>query len=306
MTKSTVEINRSLNKTLTILVSACVHAALMVGICCSASVTEKKPEPMVVKLIELKPVKPQPPSPPVSKPQPKPEPKPQPKPEPKPQPKPEPKPQPKPQPKPEPKPQPKPEPKPEPKPQKPTPAVVKDNKPKPDVKPTKTLTPQEQRRQSLQQRLAEAKTQEMKDQPQPQPKRPTPQPRVQSEDDLKRKFSSKLSNPQDLNLFASLQTTQTEAVTDDYAQKYVYHVFYDLWRPNRAGMTNPNPSPVTIAFRVFPSGKISNIRIQTPSNEPVMNNMVNALIRQNIQLTSFSEAGIARSYLDITVTLGTK
>ncbi|MCR4574315.1 MAG: hypothetical protein K5787_11165 [Lentisphaeria bacterium] len=290
MTKSTVEINRSLNKTLTILVSACVHAALMVGICCSASVTEKKPESMVVKLIELKPVKPQPPSPPsppVSKPQPKPEPKPQPKPEPKPQPKPQ--------------------------PPKPTPAVVKDNKPKPEVKPTKTLTPQEQRRQSLQQRLAEAKTQEMKDQPQPQPRRPVPQPRTPSADDLKRKFSSKLSNPQDLNLFASLQTTQTEAVTDDYAQKtddyaqkYVYHVFYDLWRPNRAGMTNPNPSPVTIAFRVFPSGKISNIRIQTPSNEPVMNNMVNALIRQNIQLASFSEAGIARSYLDITVTLGTK
>ena len=296
MMKSTVEIDRSLNETLTVLVSACVHAVLMVGICCSASVTEKKPEPVATKLIELKTVKAEIPS--LSKPEP---PKPEPKPEP---PKPEPKPEP---PKPERKPDP-PKPKPvevKPPPPKPQPSVVKNEKPLQDVKPTKTLTPQEKRQQDLRRRLEAAQTKEMTA-PQPRPNRPVPPPRTPTADELKAKFSSRLSNPQNLNMFASSQKTQTEAVSEDYAQRYVYPVFDALWQPSRAGMRNPNPSPVMIAFRVTPSGGISNIRITVPSNEPVMNNMVNALIRQNISLTPFSEAGVSRSFLDIEIVLSVK
>ena len=44
--KTASEIDRSLNQTLTILVSAIIHAALMVGICCSA--TEQKEKPIAV------------------------------------------------------------------------------------------------------------------------------------------------------------------------------------------------------------------------------------------------------------------
>ena len=89
--KTSSEIDQSLNRTLTILISAIIHAALMVGICCSATEQKEKPIAVATKLIELKTAplppspKPQPPKPEPPKPQPpKPEP---PKPEPpKPQP----------------------------------------------------------------------------------------------------------------------------------------------------------------------------------------------------------------------------
>ena len=74
--KTSSEIDQSLNRTLTILISAIIHAALMVGICCSATEQKEKPIAVATKLIELKtaplppspkpqPPKPEPPKPPV-------------------------------------------------------------------------------------------------------------------------------------------------------------------------------------------------------------------------------------------------
>ena len=60
--KTSSEIDQSLNRTLTILISAIIHAALMVGICCSATEQKEKPIAVATKLIELK-TAPLPPSP---------------------------------------------------------------------------------------------------------------------------------------------------------------------------------------------------------------------------------------------------
>ena len=123
--KPTQEADSRLNLTITMLISAIIHASLMVGICCSATEQKEKPIAVPIKVIEIKKEKPLPPSPKKETPPPKKEtPPPPPKPvePPKPQP---------PKPVEPPKPQP---PKPvEVKPPTPTPAVVKTETPKPDA-----------------------------------------------------------------------------------------------------------------------------------------------------------------------------
>ena len=296
--KTAAEIDRSLNQTLTILVSAIIHAGLMVGICCSATEQKEKPIAVATKLIELK-TTPLPPSP---KPEPpKPEP---PKPEP---PKPEP-------PKPEPpKPQP---PKPEPpkpvevKPPTPTPAVVKTDTPKPVEVPKKLSRAEELRKQ-----LESATVKEMKKQPRPQPQQTYTPPRpVQSTptktaEDYKRQAMAHVSAPTGVNVPRVSGPTVAEDTTN-YAEQYARPLLEQSWAPSRAGMTNKNPSPVAITFMVSASGAVSNVRITRRSNEQVMNSSVEELINLmrsgQIQFPSLQSVGINRSFLQITITLHLK
>ena len=303
--KTSSEIDQSLNRTLTILISAIIHAALMVGICCSATEQKEKPIAVATKLIELKTAplppspKPQPPKPEPPKPQPpKPEP---PKPEP---PKPEP---PKPQPpKPEPpKPQP---PKPvEVKPPAPTPAVVKTETPKPVEQPKKTLT----RQDDILARLNNAQTKKMDPQPRPQPQpytppRPVPSTPTKSAEAYAREALRNVSKATGVNVPRVVGPTTEEDMTN-YAESFARPIIEQYWKPSRAGMKYRNPSPVKITFIVTASGSVSNIRIIQRSNEPVMNSSVEELVKQmragNVPFTSLREAGINRASLQIVIEL---
>ena len=299
--KTASEIDQSLNRTLTILVSAIIHAALMVCICCSATEQKEKPVKVVTKLIEMKMVpKPQPPSPQPPKPQPpKPEP---PKPEPpKPQP---PKPQP---PKPEP---PKPEPpKPQPpKPQPPKPVEVKPEPPKPE--PTH-VNKKPSRMDEIRAQLANSKVIKDNNNPRPrQPNTPPPAPQVKpvagkSQAEYASTFTSRLSTPQGVNLPAPVTTTAE--ISDDYAERFVRAILYDNWHPSRGGMKYANPTPVDITFNVTPSGIATNPRITQQSNDTAMNDSVRDLISQltsgRIRFTPFAQANIKQPYLTITVTM---
>ena len=300
--KTASEIDRSLNQTLTILVSAIIHAGLMVGICCSATEQKEKPIAVATKLIELK-TMPLPPSPKKETPPPKKEtPKPEP---PKPQP---PKPEP---PKPEPpKPQP---PKPEPpkpvevKPPAPTPAVVKtDTPPKPAEQPKKLTRAEELRKQ-----LESATIKEMKNQPRPQPQPYTPPRPVQpvqtkSAEDYKREAMARVSKDTGVNLPKAVGATVAED-SANYAELYASPILYQYWNPSRAGMKYQNPSPVYITMTVTANGRVTNVQIITKSNDGVMNSSVEELIKQirsgQIVFPSLKNAGINRSFLTMKIGL---
>ena len=298
--KTASEIDRSLNQTLTILVSAIIHAGLMVGICCSATEQKEKPIAVATKLIELK-TTPLPPSP--KKETKKPEP---PKPEP---PKPEPpKPQPQP-PKPEPpKPQP---PKPEPpKPQPPKPAVVNTDMPKPEV-PKKTLTPKE----DILARLNNAQTKKMDPQPPktppktPPPKTPPTSSLGKDANQIKTKAMSNISTYTPVE-FQNTPGQTTDVQIENYAENCVSPILYQYWNPSRAGMKFAKPSPVYITMTVSANGRVTNVQISTKSNDGVMNSSVEELLRQirsgHIQFPTLASAGINRSILTMTIGLHLK
>ncbi len=304
--KTSSEIDQSLNRTLTILISAVIHAVLMVGICCSATEQKEKPIAVATKLIELKTTplppspKPEPPKPPKPEP-PKPEPPKSepPKPEP---PKPEP---PKPQPpKPEPpKPQP---PKPvEVKPPNPTPAVVKTETPKPVEAPKKTLTKQEE----FLERFKKAETKEMKNQPRPQPQpytppRPIPSTPTKTAEDYKRQAMAHVSTPTGVNIPRATGPTVAEDTTN-YAENYARPLLEYNWAPSRAGMKYKDPSPVYIALTVSADGVVTNVRISRQSNDGVMNSSVEELIKLikngQIQFPSLKSVGINRAFLTMEI-----
>lgn len=299
--KTASEIDRSLNQTLTILVSAIIHAGLMVGICCSATEQKEKPIAVATKLIELK-TTPLPPSPKkeTKKPEPpKPEP---PKPEP---PKPEP---PKPQP---PKPEPpklqppKPEP---PKPPTPTPAVVKtDTPPKPIEQPKKLTRAEELRKQ-----LESATVKKMDPQPRPQPQqtyappRPVQPVQTKSAEQYAKEAMARVSTDTRVNLPAQKGATVAED-SKNYAVNCAAGILYEHWNPSRAGMKSRNPSPVEISFMISIDGVVSNVRITKRSNDPVMTSSVEELVNQikngHIQFPSLASVGINRPFLQISITM---
>ena len=299
--KTASEIDWSLNRILTILVSACIHAGLLVGICCTATEQREKPIVHETRLIEVLQPKKEIPLPKKETPSPKPEPpKPQP---PKPEP---PKPQP---PKPEPpKPQP---PKPEPsKPQPPKPEPPKPQPPTPvEVKP---VQPKVNSVDDIRARFSDAKIVPPKPQPpQPQPQpytppRPVPSTPTKSAEDYKRQALAHVSNPTAVNI-PRVSGSTTEQDMTNYAEMFARPVIEQYWKPSRAGMKYRNPSPVKITFIVTSSGSVSNVRIIQRSNEPVMNSSVEDLVNQmksgQIPFPSLRDAGINRTSLQIVMTL---
>ncbi len=293
--KTASEIDWSLNRILTILVSACIHAGVMVGICCAATEQREKPIVHETKLIEvLQAKKKETPLPKKETPPPKPEP---PKPEP---PKPEP-------PKPEP---PKPEP---PKPEPPKPQPSKPQPPKPvEVKPEQ---PKINRVEDIRARFSDAKVVPPKPQQQPQPKPYTPPPTPptlrpsKSADDYERKFKANLSSQQNNFLPPPQSGPSADEDTANYAELYARPIIEENWKPSSFGIKSKNPS-VEIAFTVSASGAVSNVRITRRSNEQIMNSSVEDLVRQiqsgQIRFPSLQSAGINRSFLQISITLHLK
>ena len=291
--KTASEIDRSLNQTLTILVSAIIHAALMVGICCSATEQKEKPIAVATKLIELK-TTPLPPSPKkeTKKPEPpKPEP---PKPEP---PKPEP-------PKPEP---PKPQP---PKPQPPKPVEVKPPTPTPAVvKTEKKLSRMEELRLEAQKAQIKHSTQVYRNDSKPDPVPPLrriPSAPSKSAEQYAKEALAHVSKDTGVNLPKTTGPTVAED-SANYAELYASPILYQYWNPSRAGMKYAKPSPVYITMTVSASGKVTSARITTKSNDSVMNSSVEELLKQirsgQIQFPSLVNAGINRSLLTMEIGL---
>ena len=297
--KTASEIDRSLNQTLTILVSAIIHAGLMVGICCSATEQKEKPIAVATKLIELK-TTPLPPSPKKETPPPKKKdetPPPQ-------KETPPPPPQKKETPPPKPVEQPKPV---EVKPPVPTPAVVKTETPKPVEQPKKLTRAEELRKQ-----LEAAPTKKMDPQPQrPQPQQTytplRPQPvKTKSTEEYAKIGMAGVSTDTSVNLPKSKGAAEAKDSTD-YAVNYAAPVLYENWNPSRAGMTSRNPSPVEISFMITIDGIVSNARIIKQSNDSVMTrsvaDLVNRINSGLIKFTSLRDAGINRPFLQISVTM---
>ena len=247
-----------------------------------------EPEPIVDSPPppEPEPPKPEPPKPEPPKPEPPPPPEP-PKPEP---PKPEPKPVPKP---PEPKPVPKPpEPKPVPKPPEPKPEPPKPQKPKPP---------------SIAERIAEARKKQAAQQTvvPPRPVQPRQTVKAVSQQELAKRMGNvgKVSSTKPVNVTSGLTsrfaTPQEESV--NYADNFVRPTYYQAWTPPRVG--DRRPTPVVVELDVQSDGRVISARITRRSNDPLMNQSVENLIRDVRQFTPFQQAGVRSSSLHIIVTM---
>ncbi|MBR4417951.1 MAG: hypothetical protein IKS67_14330 [Victivallales bacterium] len=297
--KTASEIDRSLNQTLTILVSAIIHAGLMVGICCSATEQKEKPIAVATKLIELN-TTPLPPSPKKETPPPKKKDEPPPPQKETPPPPPHKKETPPPKPVEQPKPV-------EVKPPVPTPAVVKTETPKPVEQPKK-LT----RAEAVRKHVEAAPTKQLDPQPQrPQPQQTSPPLRPQpvktkSTEEYAKIGMAGVSTDTSVNLPKSKGAAEAKDSTD-YAVNYAAPVLYENWNPSRAGMTSRNPSPVEISFMITIDGIVSNARIIKQSNDSVMTrsvaDLVNRINSGLIKFTSLRDAGINRPFLQISVTM---
>lgn len=271
-------------------VSLVIHAALLGTLCMLPKMSRKeKPRVLTLRLAQPPPavaVAPEPPRPEPPKPEPpKPEP---PKPEP---PKVEP-------PKPEP---PKVEP-PKPKPvdpPKPLPPKKDTPKPKP-VEPPKPVPPKtDTKKQSIADRLNQAKVVEA---PKPQPKGPSLSQRL---------ADSRKNNP----VVASRTTSNVGEISDaviasdtvSYAEMVVQPYIQRNWiQPVKGELDVSNPSNAEIEFTVSANGFVSNARIVRRSNSKVLNASVDKFLASLKRLDPLSKVNSKASSLKITVTMGLK
>ena len=285
------------------LASAIVHVSLisLMLVFCDVRLDSKPKDELVLdsEMLVVPVVQPAAPEPPVDSPPPKPEPpKPEPpKPEP---PKPEPlKPEP---PKPVPEP-PKPKPIPTPEPPKPEPPKPKPEPPKPKPEPPKPKPP------SIAERIEEARKKQAAQQ-KVVPNRPVqvqPRERVKavSAEELAKRIgkAGQLSSTTPANVTNELTirvaTPQEESV--NYADRVVRPIYYQAWNTPRIG--DRRPTPVVVELNVQSDGRVTFVQITRRSNDPLMNESVENLIREVRQFTSFRQVGVRSSSLHIVVTM---
>ena len=287
--------DRYCNRAIGVLVSAIVHVGLCLLLISASSwefVPPKPEEEMTVSelLMAPPPPLPEPPSPPEpTEPEPtEPEPaEPEPEPEPEP-PKPEP-------PKPEP---PKPEP-PKPEPSKPEPPKPEPPKPKP-----------KDRRQSIQERLREAKVhygQQPKPVQRPRPRPVQPPVRSTSAEDYRRRWAERTQvEPVRPDALTGRLRQRIEAATPaeeamNYGDQVVRPAFYEAWETPRTG--GRTPQPVVVELDIASDGRVISSRITRRSNDDRMNQSVEELVRRIRRFTPFTQLGIRATSLHIVVTM---
>ena len=287
--------DRYCNRAIGVLVSAIVHVGLCLLLISASSwefVPPKPEEEMTVSelLMAPPPPLPEPPSPPEpTEPEPtEPEPaEPEPEPEPEP-PKPEP-------PKPEP---PKPEP---PKPEPPKPEPPKPEPPKPKPK---------DRRQSIQERLREAKVhygQQPKPVQRPRPRPVQPPVRSTSAEDYRRRWAEWTQvEPVRPDALTGRLRQRIEAATPaeeamNYGDQVVRPAFYEAWETPRTG--GRTPQPVVVELDIASDGRVISSRITRRSNDDRMNQSVEELVRRIRRFTPFTQLGIRATSLHIVVTM---
>ena len=282
--------DRYCNRAIGVLVSAIVHVGLCLLLISASSwefVPPKPEEEMTVSelLMAPPPPLPEPPSPPEpTEPEPA-EPEPEPEPEP---PKPEP-------PKPEP---PKPEP---PKPEPPKPEPPKPEPPKPKPK---------DRRQSIQERLREAKVhygQQPKPVQRPRPRPVQPPVRSTSAEDYRRRWAERTQvEPVRPDALTGRLRQRIEAATPaeeamNYGDQVVRPAFYEAWETPRTG--GRTPQPVVVELDIASDGRVISSRITRRSNDDRMNQSVEELVRRIRRFTPFTQLGIRATSLHIVVTM---
>ena len=282
--------DRYCNRAIGVLVSAIVHVGLCLLLISASSwefVPPKPEEEMTVSelLMAPPPPLPEPPSPPEpTEPEPT-EPEPA---EPEPEPEPEP-------PKPEP---PKPEP---PKPEPPKPEPPKPEPPKPKPK---------DRRQSIQERLREAKVhygQQPKPVQRPRPRPVQPPVRSTSAEDYRRRWAERTQvEPVRPDALTGRLRQRIEAATPaeeamNYGDQVVRPAFYEAWETPRTG--GRTPQPVVVELDIASDGRVISSRITRRSNDDRMNQSVEELVRRIRRFTPFTQLGIRATSLHIVVTM---
>ena len=282
--------DRYCNRAIGVLVSAIVHVGLCLLLISASSwefVPPKPEEEMTVSelLMAPPPPLPEPPSPPEpTEPEPT-EPEPA---EPEPEPEPEP-------PKPEP---PKPEP---PKPEPPKPEPPKPEPPKPKPK---------DRRQSIQERLREAKVhygQQPKPVQRPRQRPVQPPVRSTSAEDYRRRWAERTQvEPVRPDALTGRLRQRIEAATPaeeamNYGDQVVRPAFYEAWETPRTG--GRTPQPVVVELDIASDGRVISSRITRRSNDDRMNQSVEELVRRIRRFTPFTQLGIRATSLHIVVTM---
>lgn len=297
--------DRYCNRAIGVLVSAIVHVGLCLLLISASSwefVPPKPEEEMTVSELlmapppplpeppsPLEPTEPEPTEPEPAEPEPEPEPEP-PKPEP---PKPEP-------PKPEP---PKPEP---PKPEPPKPEPPKPEPPKPEPPKPKP----KDRRQSIQERLREAKVhygQQPKPVQRPRQRPVQPPVRSTSAEDYRRRWAERTQvEPVRPDALTGRLRQRIEAATPaeeamNYGDQVVRPAFYEAWETPRTG--GRTPQPVVVELDIASDGRVISSRITRRSNDDRMNQSVEELVRRIRRFTPFTQLGIRATSLHIVVTM---
>ena len=277
--------DRYCNRAIGVLVSAIVHVGLCLLLISASSwefVPPKPEEEMTVSelLMAPPPPLPEPPSPPEpTEPEPT-EPEPA---EPAPETEPEP---------------PKPEP---PKPEPPKPEPPKPEPPKPKPK---------DRRQSIQERLREAKVhygQQPKPVQRPRPRPVQPPVRSTSAEDYRRRWAERTQvEPVRPDALTGRLRQRIEAATPaeeamNYGDQVVRPAFYEAWETPRTG--GRTPQPVVVELDIASDGRVISSRITRRSNDDRMNQSVEELVRRIRRFTPFTQLGIRATSLHIVVTM---
>ena len=272
--------DRYCNRAIGVLVSAIVHVGLCLLLISASSwefVPPKPEEEMTVSelLMAPPPPLPEPPSPPEPT-----EPEPT---EPEPA---------------EPEPEPEPEP---PKPEPPKPEPPKPEPPKPKPK---------DRRQSIQERLREAKVhygQQPKPVQRPRPRPVQPPVRSTSAEDYRRRWAERTQvEPVRPDALTGRLRQRIEAATPaeeamNYGDQVVRPAFYEAWETPRTG--GRTPQPVVVELDIASDGRVISSRITRRSNDDRMNQSVEELVRRIRRFTPFTQLGIRATSLHIVVTM---
>ena len=272
--------DRYCNRAIGVLVSAIVHVGLCLLLISASSwefVPPKPEEEMTVSelLMAPPPPLPEPPSPPEPT-----EPEPT---EPEPA---------------EPEPEPEPEP---PKPEPPKPEPPKPEPPKPKPK---------DRRQSIQERLREAKVhygQQPKPVQRPRPRPVQPPVRSTSAEDYRRRWAERTQvEPVRPDALTGRLRQRIESATPaeeamNYGDQVVRPAFYEAWETPRTG--GRTPQPVVVELDIASDGRVISSRITRRSNDDRMNQSVEELVRRIRRFTPFTQLGIRATSLHIVVTM---
>ena len=274
--------DRYCNRAIGVLVSAIVHVGLCLLLISASSwefVPPKPEEEMTVSELLMAPPPPLPELPSPTEPEPT-EPEPA---EPEPEPEPEP---------------PKPEP---PKPEPPKPEPPKPEPPKPKPK---------DRRQSIQERLREAKVhygQQPKPVQRPRPRPVQPPVRSTSAEDYRRRWAERTQvEPVRPDALTGRLRQRIEAATPaeeamNYGDQVVRPAFYEAWETPRTG--GRTPQPVVVELDIASDGRVISSRITRRSNDDRMNQSVEELVRRIRRFTPFTQLGIRATSLHIVVTM---
>ena len=192
-----------------------------------------------------------------------------------------------------------PEPEPEPEPPKPEPPKPEPPKPKP-----------KDRRQSIQERLREAKVhygQQPKPVQRPRPRPVQPPVRSTSAEDYRRRWAERTQvEPVRPDALTGRLRQRIEAATPaeeamNYGDQVVRPAFYEAWETPRTG--GRTPQPVVVELDIASDGRVISSRITRRSNDDRMNQSVEELVRRIRRFTPFTQLGIRATSLHIVVTM---